>query len=123
MTEQKLVYWAALFVAVIANVVANSALKVAVASISANSVRGVLLQLLSQASLWIGLAFAAVLLVSYMTALRGLPASTAYIVVSSLAVLGLLVVDNTLFGIPLGGTKLLGTALAVCGVWLMTRAT
>jgi multidrug transporter EmrE-like cation transporter len=122
MTEQKLVYWAALFVAVIANVVANSALKVAVASVSANSDRGVLLQLLSQASLWVGLAFATVLLVSYMAALRGLPASTAYVVVSSLAVLGLLVVDNALYGIPLGGTKLLGTALAVGGVWLMTRA-
>ncbi len=121
MPEQKLLYWAALFAAVIANVVANSALKVAVASISADSERGVLLQLLGQASLWVGLAFAAVLLVAYMAALRGLPASTAYVVVSSLAILGLLAVDKALFGVPLGGAKLLGSAFAVCGVWLMTR--
>jgi multidrug transporter EmrE-like cation transporter len=122
MSDEKLACWLALLVAVIANVVANSSLKIAVASISTDGERGVLFQLLTQVSLWVGLVFAAVLLVAYMAALRGLPASTAYVVVSSLAILGLVLVDRIFFGVSLGLTKFLGGALAVCAVWLMTRA-
>jgi multidrug transporter EmrE-like cation transporter len=121
MSEDKLAYWAALLVAVAANVAANTALKIAMSSPLSRSGRGLLLELLGKPSLWIGLVLCGVLLVSYLAALRGLPASVAYAMVTTLAMAGLLVVDSSVFGVPLSGTRLLGAAFAVSGVWLMTR--
>jgi multidrug transporter EmrE-like cation transporter len=123
MDEVKFGYWGALLVAVMANVVANSAFKVAVSAASARSGRLLSLELLAQGSLWIGVAFAFVLLVAYLVALRGLPASIAYVGVSTLAVVGLVIVDKALFGVPVGASKLAGIALAVAGVWLIAKAT
>lgn len=121
MGEDKLVYWGALLLAAIANVAANTTLKIAMSSPASRPGQGLLLELLGRTSLWIGLAFCGVLLVSYLAALRGLPASVAYVTVTTLAMVGLVVVDNSVFGVPLSATKLLGAAFAVSGVWLMTR--
>lgn len=123
MEELRFGYWGALLVAVVANVVANSAFKIAVSAASARSGRLLSVELLAQGSLWIGVAFAFVLLVAYLAALRGLPASIAYVGVSTLAVVGLVIVDRALFGVPIGAAKLAGIALAIAGVWLMAKAT
>jgi multidrug transporter EmrE-like cation transporter len=121
MTSEKLFYCGALVVAVIASVAANTAFKLAVASISSNSDKGAILQILSQVSFWAGLFFAALLLISYVSAIRGVAVSIAYVTLTSLAMVGLVVVDRGLFGVPVDIAKIFGMALAISGVWLMTR--
>lgn len=121
MTSGKAFYWGALVVAVIANVTANTALKIAMASISPDSDKGVALQVLGTASFWVGLFFCGILLVSYLAAIRSLPVSVAYVLVTSLAMVGLVIVERILLGVPLETARILGMGLAICGVWLMTR--
>jgi hypothetical protein len=52
MTSERLLYWGALAVAVIANVSANTALKITMASISTDSAKGTVLQVLTKGSFW-----------------------------------------------------------------------
>ncbi len=56
--------WAALVVATIANIVADTSLKQAMISVDTNLDKIILLQVLGLVSFWIGLVFASVLLLS-----------------------------------------------------------
>lgn len=119
----KAISLAALAVAVVTNIGANAALKSAVASLSADAGESMLVQLLRNAHLWVGLALAAVLLVSYLVAIRQIPISVAYLAVSALSMVGLVVVDSTVFGLKLGIQNVLGIVLVVVGLALVARAT
>jgi multidrug transporter EmrE-like cation transporter len=117
----KLVSWIALVLAVAANIGANAAWKSAVASLSPQAGESLTVQLLRNGYLWVGLALAAVLLVSYLVAIRHIPISAAYLAVSALAMVGLVVVDSTFFGLKLGVHNLLGIGLVIVGLALVLK--
>lgn len=114
--------WAALALAIMANVAANTSLKQAMISVSTDSDKSILLQVLAVPSFWIGLVFAGVLLLSYLVAIRNMPVGTAYAFTTSLAMVGIIIVEHRLFGTPVGMSKAAGIAFVALGVWLMTRA-
>ena len=117
----KIASWIALVLAVAANIGANVAWKSAVASLSPHAGESSTLQLLRNGYLWVGLALAAVLLVSYLVAIREIPISVAYLAVSALAMVGLVVVDSTFFGLKLGVHNLLGIGLVIVGLALVMK--
>nr|AFB69906.1 drug efflux transporter [uncultured bacterium] len=117
----KLISWAALILAVAANIGANTALKSAVASLSPQAGESSMVQLLRNGYLWVGLALAALLLVSYLVAIRHIPISVAYLAVTTLAMVGLVVVDSTFFGLKLGVHNLLGIGLVMVGLALVLK--
>ena len=114
-------YWTALAIAIASNVGANVALKTAMTSLGQGGEGPFLLRALQQVSLWVGLALAGVLLLSYLFAIRHIPVSIAYISVTSLAMVGLLIADLTWFGQPVSLGKLVGVCLVIGGVWLIAR--
>ena len=117
----KLISWTALALAIAANVGANTAFKSAVASLSLRPGESPPLQLLRSGDLWIGLVLSAVLLASYLVAIRQIPISVAYLTVSALAMVGLVVVDSMFFGLKLGVHNLLGIGLVIVGLALVTK--
>lgn len=117
----KLISWIALVLAVVANIGSNAALKRAVASLSPDAAEGPVVQLLRNGYLWIGLTLAAVLLISYLAVIRHFPISVAYLTVTALAMVGLVVVDATFFGLKLGVLNLLGIGLVMVGLALVLR--
>jgi multidrug transporter EmrE-like cation transporter len=117
----KLFSWAVLLVAVAANVTANVSLKLAMTSPPSDEGGRSLLRVLSLGSFWVGLLAAGVLLVSYLLALRTIAVSTAYVAVTSLAMIGLVLAERKVFGAPIDASKLAGMACVVVGVWLLAR--
>lgn len=113
--------WAALALAVTANVVANASLRQAMVSVNSDSNKSVFVQVLTQPSFWIGLVFAGILLLSYLAAIRNIPVGTAYAFTTSLAMVGIIVVEHRLFGTSISTSKSAGIAFVALGVWLMTK--
>jgi len=113
--------WLFILVAVAANVATNASLKLAAKSIQGETVAAKLWSVLFTPYFWIGCAAGGVLVGSYMLALRALPVSTAYILVTSLAVVGLYLVDNLFFGTALSWKNLAGAALVLLGVALVSQ--
>ena len=107
--------------AIAANIGANTALKSAVVSLSPRAGESLLVQLLRNGYFWIGLALAAVLLVSYLVAIREIPMSVAYLALSALAMVGLVVVDSMFFGLKLSVYNVLGIGLVIAGLALATN--
>lgn len=123
MISGKIVYWTALAVAVLANTGANTALKMAVEGIGTGTMRDKAMGLIVSPSFWLGCGAAFLLLVAYLIAIRGLTLSTAYPVVTTLALVALVLVDKFLFGYSIGATKSLGLGLIVIGVGLVYAGT
>ncbi len=113
--------WIALAVAVIANISANLLLKQVMVRVDPASTRSTLLQVLSSASFWLGIAAAAVLLLAYLVAIRNISVGTAYVVTTSLAMVGIVLLENRLFDVSIGPTKAVGIVLVVLGVWMISR--
>ena len=78
--------WSFVALAVTANVVTNFSLKIAVRKIETGSPGQIVLGLIKTPYTWIGLFGAAVLLVSFMAAIRTLPLSSAYSALTALAI-------------------------------------
>ena len=123
MDRRVYVSWAALVLAIIANVVANTSFKQAMISVDTSLDKSILLQVLALASFWIGLGFAGVLFLSYLVAIRNLPVGTAYAFTTSLAMAGIIIVESQLFGTPVTTSKAAGIAVVALGIWLMARGT
>lgn len=123
MDRRVYVSWAALVLAIIANVVANASFKQAMISVDTSLDKSILLQVLALASFWIGLGFAGVLILSYLFAIRHFPVGTAYAVTTSVAMAGIIIVESRLFGTPVSTSKAAGIAFVALGVWLMARGT
>lgn len=121
MMSGKFVYYTALLIAVFANVAANISLKVAVSRLTIDSVKMTIFHLLEQITFWIGLGSAAVLLAFYLVAIRNGPVSVAYVFVTSLAMIGMVLVEYRFFGVPLGAMKMLGILLVISGVMLVGK--
>ena len=120
MSANKLIYWIVLATAVVANIGANTAFKIAVSSLPEGARLSSALKVFDKASLWIGLFLAGVLLLSYLIAIRQIPVSIAYATVTSLAMIGLVVVDSLLFDLTLSYVRLLGIGLVILGVFLLS---
>ena len=108
--------WAALAAAVAANVGANLLLKHAVGRAGEG---GGILQ--NPPVLAAGVLLAGCLLGFYLVALRHLPVSLAYPVVTGTAMVGIAVFSAILFAEPLGAGKLAGIAGIVIGTVLVLR--
>lgn len=118
----KSIHWVALCLAIAANIVANMALKSAMtANLPSGSRTFAPAVLLSQPTLWIGLVSAFVLLACYLFAIRTLPISVAYILVTSLAMVGIVICESVMFGLALSLSKIAGMVCVVFGLWLVTR--
>ena len=90
-------------------------------SVNSDSNKSVFVQVLTQPSFWIGLVFAGILLLSYLAAIRNIPVGTAYAFTTSLAMVGIIVVEHRLFGTSISTSKSAGIAFVALGVWLMTK--
>ena len=109
--------WLFLALAALANIAANSSLRQAAQGIKGREGPvNLLLGLMAQPVFWLGLGAAGLLLLAFTLALREMPVSLAYPIVTSLAIAGLLFVDYALFGQAIGGLRLLGVALIAVGV-------
>ncbi len=113
-------YWAAILLAVLANVTANISLKYFSKEIDFESESSVLIQSLSRPSLWIGLVSAALLLVFYVYALRGISLALAYAVVTGLALVCLTLASSPLFGLTITWSNYAGMILVVSGILLLS---
>jgi small multidrug resistance pump len=121
MMQASYVGWAALTGAILANVAANLLLKHAMSARAlGQEAAGSPLQNLPV--LLGGLLAAGSLLVLYLIALRHLPVSVAYPIVTGLAMVGIALCSAPLFGEALNLTKILGIAGVVLSTVLILRS-
>jgi len=116
------VYWAALFVAVTANITANVALKISILSVEGTTPLETLAKVAVRPTFWLGILAAGILLGSFVFALRQIELSTAYIFVSVSAIVGISIVSVLLLGETMGVYKFLGILLAIAGLALILKS-
>ena len=119
MIDSKFVPWMALGIAILANIGANLALKQAVDSMTKGTIGEMLFQLLQETNFWIGITLACLLFISYLIAIKQIPVSVAYVITTSLAMLGLIVVENMFYGLTLNSSKIFGAIMIIVGVLLL----
>jgi len=108
--------WFMLLLAVGSNAVANIAFKRAVIDASKEASR---LSLLLEPWFWTGAGASALLLISYLLALRNIELDVAYAVVTTGSLLILAAATPILFHGELTLTKITGMALAVSGILML----
>lgn len=116
-----MIYWACLFAAVMFNIVSVSSLKSAVTGIEMAAPGRMVGQLLSVPAFWVGIVFAGLLLTSFLVAIRGLPLSITYALVTSLSMVGMTVSGAIFFGEALTVLKFAGVLLIIGGVVILSR--
>lgn len=112
--------FAFLIVAVVANLVTNFSLKAAVRSLDTSSVGSVVLGLLSSPWAWIGGLSGFVLLGSFMAAIRLLPLSVAYPVLTAIAIVVMAGMEWWFQGVHIGLWKGLGLVMVIVGITLVS---
>jgi multidrug transporter EmrE-like cation transporter len=115
-------HWLALFVCVIANVTANVSFKRFVDTAEIEPTWRSLLHLVLHPWLWAGLITAALVLGSYLYAIKVVPLGAAYPIVTSLAMVGIALAGAVFFGEAVKLTKILGVLLIIGGVLLVARS-
>jgi multidrug transporter EmrE-like cation transporter len=112
-------HWVALFLAIASSIGANIAVKRAVDGVqleaSWEGVKAVILE----PWLWIALSFCGLLFFSYLYAIRGVPLSTAYPVVTSSAMIGVATAGSILFGEAVGLRGMVGIGFVLVGLTLL----
>lgn len=123
----KLSYLVSLLVAVSANVAANVCLRFLARDNGLNapgeSLWEKLWLLLTSPWSWLALVFAGTLLVAYTYSLKGLPLFVAYPSVTGLAMLGVGFTSWALFGEAMDSRSVLGMAMILGGVSLLSAST
>ncbi len=113
-------YWIVLLLAIGANIAANISFKHFVQSTeldaSWNSVGVALLH----PSFWLGIILGVSLLGCYLYAMKGLPLSVAYTTATSLSIAGITCAGVFIYGDTLGPRALIGIAVILAGVFLVT---
>lgn len=105
----------ALGLAIVANVVANISLKRAMQDLEVDGLRSVVTGLVGSGAFWLGICCLAVLLSSYLFAIRLIPLGIAYAGVTSLTI-ALLTVWGMLYGGEQVGTlRLFGIIAVILG--------
>lgn len=114
--------WIALCVAILANVLANVSLKLALEK-AGHAAGGVsILTFLQQPWAWAGVFAAAVLLASYLVAIRYVGLGVSYATVTSVALVLITVLASMVFGETLTLASIAGVTLIVAGVALVVLA-
>ena len=121
--KQHRMHWTALLLAVAANAIANIAFKEAIQRHAIDKSPRGLLQLLFEPWLWIGGAFAGLLLVCYLYALKGIALNVAYPAVTGLAMLGVAIGSVVVFGETLSLQRGFAMLLILAGVVLLKAST
>jgi quaternary ammonium compound-resistance protein SugE len=116
-------HWTMLVIAVIANACTNIAFKYAVISPSLQAEDAKWNTLLFNPWLWAGGVSGLILLGSYLVAIRTIDLGIAYAAVTSLALVLLTAASALLFGEQLDVRKLIGIALVISGITLLTVKT
>lgn len=115
-------HWFALLLCVFANVSANMAFKHVMSGAPGELKWQTLVGIATQPWLWFGFLMAGVVLSAYLYAIREVPISMAYPVVTSLATIGMAIAGSWLFGEILGWRAIAGIACVMCGVLLIFSA-
>lgn len=105
----------ALGLAILANVIANISLKRTMQGLEVDGLRSIILGLLGSGLFWLGIGCLAVLLSSYLFAIRIIPLGIAYAGVTSLTI-ALLTIWGVLYGgESLGPVRLIGIIAVILG--------
>jgi small multidrug resistance pump len=111
----KLIAWLALVVAVLANVVANVALKYAVRK-TPDSAEHFLTSFFTQTWTWIGLCAGGILLASYLLAIRSIGLGISYAVVTSAALVLVTISAAVAFHERISAATIVGMGLIMLGI-------
>ncbi|MEM7268604.1 MAG: SMR family transporter [Pseudomonadota bacterium] len=114
--------WLFLVIAVAANIATNFSLRSAIRSVDVSSPVALIGGLLTSPAAWIGIASAGVLLASFMGAIRLLSLSTAYAVLTALAITGIAVIEALWLGEAHSLQKIAGLGVITFGVLLLATA-
>jgi len=108
-------HWIALFLAILGNVGANVSFKHFI-----QTADGSVLQAIRIPSLWIGLCLAALLLGSYLYALRGLPLGLAYTFATSISIAAITLAGVLFYGETISVRSAIGIMVIMAGIVLLT---
>lgn len=114
--------WIALCIAILANVLANVSLKLAVENAGRVTGGVSVFTFLQQPWAWVGVFAAAVLLASYLVAIRHVGLGVSYATVTSVALVLVTVLASIVFGETLTLVSIAGVTLIVAGVALVVLA-
>lgn len=114
--------WLALILAVVFNVLANVSFKFAMIKSNAGLFEGGILKTMSNPWLWSGGISSILLLLFYLTALRGLGLGTSYATVTSSALVLITVVSSFIFNEQITLTRGLGVLFIIIGLILMINS-
>lgn len=109
-----------LVVAVVANLSTNFSLKAAVRDLDTSSIGAIFLGLLTSPWAWLGGISGMLLLGSFMAAIRTLPLSIAYPVLTALAIIVMAGIEWWFQGVSFSIWKVLGLTLMIAGIALVT---
>jgi multidrug transporter EmrE-like cation transporter len=115
-------HWLALLVCVFASVSANMAFKHVMSGAPTELQWQTLIAVLLQPWLWFGFLMAGVILGAYLYAIREVPISMAYPVVTSMATIGMAMAGSWLFGEVLEWQAVAGIACVIFGMLLIFSA-
>lgn len=118
--EGRVLAWIALIIAVLANVIMNVSLKLAVKKVSSSSGDDLMTGFLTQPLTWIGLCAGGVLLGSYLIAIRQLGLGFCYATVTSLALVLITLSAALVLQEPLTKPSVLGLGLIMLGILVLT---
>lgn len=113
-------HWFMIALAIISNVIANIALKVAMQNAALDTSVPMIVAVVKQPMFWIGMVAAGTLLCSYLLAIRELHIGIAYALVTGLALVLMTLSSVLIFDNRLGIQQLLGIGLILLGVFLVT---
>lgn len=109
-----------LLVAIAANLATNFSLKAAVRGLDTSSAKTIIAGLLTSPWTWIGGISGVLLLGSFMAAIRTLPLSVAYPVLTALVIVSMTGLEWWFQGVSLGIWKAFGLGLVIVGIALVT---
>lgn len=115
-------YWIALLLAIAGNVGANISFKHFIQTTDLDMSWASARVALLHPSFWLGMIFGFSLLGCYLYAIKGLPLSVAYTTATSLSIAGITCAGVFLYGETLGVRALIGIAVVLLGVFLVTSA-
>jgi len=112
-------YWSALLVAIISNIIANLSFKKAVAATPIEEGAEGFIKLAADPWMWAGFLSAGLLLGCYLYALKGIDLSIAYPVVTGFAMVGIALSGALFFGESLSLAKIFAMTLIIAGVFIL----
>lgn len=112
--------WTALIIAVLANVLTNISLKLAVQKVSSASFENLPRSFLAQPWTWVAVGAGGILLGSYLVAIRQLGLGFCYATVTSLALVLLTITAAVVFDERLTLSSVVGISLVLLGILVLT---